>query len=106
MQSEAFPSLSLPIFSSREPGHLVRTSVAAKIVGIPDRSLRHLAQKEKIRATRIGKRCLFFRIDDLLRLMACLALERGGEPRIPLQVLQHLQGKSTGGLSLPIGSAQ
>src|ERR1044071_7063108 len=93
----------IPILSSWELSHLVRTNTAAKIVGIPDRTLRYAAQKLIIRAARKGKRCWYFRVDDLLKFKAHIALKRGGEPEIPLQVLQHLQGKSNGRLSLPLG---
>jgi hypothetical protein len=99
MQSEDFRAVRMPILSSWDPAHLVRTNTAYQITGIPERTLRYLAQKRILNATRIGKRSWYFRLEDLLRFSARRAFIRGGEPEIPLQMLQHLQGKSNGGLS-------
>ena len=106
MQSKDLLSLGIPILSSEDLSHAVRTNIAARIVRIPERTLRYAAQKRSIPAIRVGKRRWYFRVGDLLKFKARLALRRGGEPEIPLQVLLHLQGKSKGGLSLPEGGAQ
>lgn len=99
MQYKNLLSLGMPILASGNPSHSVRTNVAARIVGIPQRTLRYAAQKQFVPATRLGKRCWFFRVDELLKFKARLALKRGGRPEIPLQMLQHLQGKFNRGLS-------
>jgi hypothetical protein len=89
----------MPILCSWIPSHTVRTNIAAKIAGVPERTLRHAAQKNIIAATKVGKRQWYFRIDDLLKFRARHALNHGGDAKIPLQMLQHLQGKLSGGLS-------
>src|SRR5260221_7081599 len=99
MQSKSLLSLGMPILSSGDPSRSVRTNVAARIVGIPERTLRHAAQKQFVPATRLGKRRWSFRLDELLKFKARLALRRGVWPEIPLQMLQHLQGKFNSGLS-------
>jgi DNA-binding transcriptional MerR regulator len=88
----------MPVLRSREPSHLVRTSVAARIVGIPVRTLRYAAQKQLIPAIRIGNRCWYFRVDELLKFKARRAFRRD-ELDIPLQLLEQLQGKLNRGLS-------
>ena len=55
--------LSAPLL---DPFRSVRTSVAARITGLPERTIRYYAQTGRIPAVRCGKRCWFFKVSDLL----------------------------------------
>jgi hypothetical protein len=56
-------ALSAPLLN---PSRLVRTSVAARIARLPERTMRHYAQTRRIPAVRCGRRCWLFKVSDLL----------------------------------------
>ena len=58
-------ALSAPLLSSSRS---VRTSTAAKITGLSERTLRLYAQTGTVPAVRRGKRCWYFKVRDLLIL--------------------------------------
>jgi len=55
--------LSAPLL---DPFRSVRTSVAARIAGLPERTMRYYAQTGRIPAVRRGKRSWLFKVSDLL----------------------------------------
>lgn len=55
------------------PGDLdrfVRTNVAARLTGVPPRTLRYWASTKRVDARRFGRRQWLFRLGELLRFVA------------------------------------